>query len=99
MDNRVTDLGARVQALRTEVSIIQRKREEEASKAYRALQSISAEDVEALLPIVPQLRVIITYSVEDILANSNNEIKNIQEVMEQLRSYLEKRLDFYEGEL
>lgn len=93
------ELFQRYSTLSTEVSYLKRKREEEAKRAYSALQRISDSDAETLLRFVPKLGVIRRYTQEDILANANNEVENIVEVYNDLCTMLDKWLKHYEGAL
>ena len=95
----IKELEARLKAIETEVEINQRRRREEAVKAKKALETITTEDAEMLSSIAPALPLIIKFSVEEIQANTNGEIETISQVTEQLRSYLEKRLEYYESRL
>lgn len=92
-------IAQRLQRITTEAEIARRKRQEEASKAVAALREISKEDVELLSGIVPNLKYVVAYTEQDIMANANGEIAMINEVKSRLRDYLEERLKFYEDQL
>lgn len=98
-NNRISQLSARLQTLSTESEIMRRGRKEEASKAIVVLRRISEADVEMLSAIAPKLKVIVHYTEEDLIANKNDEVITIKEVLSQLDTYLEERLRYYEEQL
>lgn len=99
MDNSISALNRRLQALETESEIARRKCDEEAQRAVKALREISPDDVEMLSGIVPSIRLIVEYKESDLRQNKNGEIDTILSVMTRLREYLEARLAFYEDQL
>ena len=99
MEQTVTQLSSRLNKIETEYAVASRRRAEGASRAFKALQEISTEDADLLKGIVPELAVVKTYTEESIAANLNKEVETIRRVAEDLRSYVEHRLTFYEDQL
>lgn len=89
----------RLNRLRTELEVDKRRRTEEIQKIKSALSEIDKEDVELLDSVVPGLKVIVNYSIEDLRSNSNGELDNIKSVADTLRSFIEQRLSYYEEEV
>lgn len=90
-------LGQRIQNLNTELEIQKRKKEDEAKKIYKALTSISEEELNIIYRIVPEIDIIKNYTVDDLLNNFNGELDMLIFVRDKLQSYIEERLSFYEG--
>lgn len=99
MDSSIGTLAKRLQKIQTELEIAERKKQEEATKAFRALSSISPEDIKMISAIAPQLEVITKYSLEDLKRNANGELAAIRDTKEALQTYLEARLKHYEDQL
>lgn len=89
----------RLNRLRTELEVDKRRRTEEIQKIKSALSEIDKEDIELLDSVVPGLKVIVNYSIEDLRSNSNGELDNIKSVADTLRSFIEQRLSYYEEEV
>lgn len=89
----------RLNRLRTELEVDKRRRTEEIQKIKSALSEIDKEDIELLDSVVPGLKVIVNYSIEDLRSNSNEELDNIKSVADTLRSFIEQRLSYYEEEV
>lgn len=85
--------------LRTELEVDKRRRMEEIQKIKAALSEIDKEDIELLDSVVPGLKVIVNYSIEDLRSNPNGELDNIKSVADTLRSFIEQRLSYYEEEV
>ena len=95
----INELYKKFNSLDAEIRLNLRKREEESKKIETALNNISSEAVELLLPIVPDIAVIKSYTASEIAENKNNEIEKIKNVYDKLSSYISERLDYYEAEL
>ena len=89
----------RLNRLRTELEVDKRRRMEEIQKIKAALSEIDKEDIELLDSVVPGLKVIVNYSIEDLRSNPNGELDNIKSVADTLRSFIEQRLSYYEEEV
>ncbi len=89
----------RLNRLRTELEVDKRRRMEEIQNIKAALSEIDKEDIELLDSVVPGLKVIVNYSIEDLRSNPNGELDNIKSVADTLRSFIEQRLSYYEEEV
>lgn len=95
----VAELQQKYQKVRTESEFIRRKKSSAAFNARKALSEITKEDLELLSPIAPEIRIIVAFTQEEIADNKNGEVAMIERVKEQLRTFAEQRLTFYEEHL
>lgn len=95
----INELYKKFNTIDAEIRLNIRKREEESKKIELALSSISQETVELLLPIVPDISVIKSFTAKDIAENKNNEMEKIRQVYDKLTNYISERLDYYEAGL
>ena len=99
MEQSVAQLSSRLSKIETEYTVASRRRAEGANKAYKALMEISDTDVELLRAIVPELAIVKAYTEKDLMENLSGEVETVRKVAEDLRSYIEHRLAFYEEQL
>lgn len=99
MAQKLEDLITRVNKCKGEYVYALRKREEDIQAAVRALSSITDEDVEALSGVVPNLKIIKGYTVQQLSENLHDEIATVQETVQTLKRYVEGRLDYLESQL
>ena len=99
MAQSVVQLSSRLRNIETEYTVAIRKREDGVNKAFRALSDISASDMELVRSIAPSLVIAKTFTAKDIMENQHGEVECIHKAAEELREYVERRLDFYEEQL
>lgn len=98
MNSSVTELSNRLQSIRTEYAINQRKAQESAEQTFKILQSIPPEAVKIVTPIVPQIQQLTKVSVNDLM-NNPELAKQINDAIATLSKYLDERLSYYEDQL
>ena len=97
--SKMTELATRLRKLETEAALITRRREEETAKAMQILSSISAEDIEMIRPVVPEIVLLSSITRESLNDPESHDRENLVTVLDKLGAYLEERLSFYEGKL
>lgn len=99
MAQNLEDMLARMNKCKTECVYSQRRWEEAAQVAVKALSGMKDEHVERLLDVVPNLKIIRTYTVEQINENKNGELKLVQETLQALLKFAEDGISFLEAQL
>lgn len=95
----VSDLIRRAQRVESEVTFEMRKGMEDATKARKWLDIITAKDIEKFSAVAPMLKVIVNYTVDDIMDNKNGEKQAINTVVNQLRAHAVQTLEYFEGKI
>lgn len=95
----VANLYKRYGELEHEVSYQQRKRQEEAEKAVSDLSKITETDITLLKEYVPELAIVVKYTVTDLLQNAHGEVATLQRVYNDLTHLLDGWLKHFEDAL
>lgn len=95
----INNLYKRFTALETETKINQRRYQEEAEKAVKALAQISDEAVQQLSREFPALLTVKSYTVEMLLENKHGERELLQRLYNDMTFALDKRLKHFEDSL
>lgn len=99
LNKDITTLRQRFDRLSVEIDFQTRKRKEYVENVVRALSSISDEDMEYLRSDLPELDEIRKFTVEELLANANNEDARLEAVYHKLATLLDRWLSAYEAAL
>lgn len=99
MEQSVSQMSERLSKIELEYNVALRKRTDGVSKAVKALSEITAEDIEMLKSVAPSVAVAANYTEKELMENLNGEVDMVHRAAEELRTYLEHRLQFYEDQL
>lgn len=92
---KTTDLVNRMQSLKTEYLIDQRKRQESAEQCAKILATITGDKVAMLMPIAPEIQQLQGVTAKDILEHPEL-VDALNGAITKMTKFLEERINFYE---